>query len=106
MTAKAFSSLHLKAPLLRNLASLGYHEMTPVQAHTLPLVLAGKDVIAKAKTGSGKTAAFGIGLLTNLEVASFKLQALVLCPTRELADQVGRELRRILGCGFFVEYYF
>jgi ATP-independent RNA helicase DbpA len=81
--------------MLKNLASLGYAEMTPVQAHSLPLVLAGKDVIARAKTGSGKTAAFGIGLLTNLEVSSFRLQGLVLCPTRELADQVGKELRRL-----------
>jgi ATP-independent RNA helicase DbpA len=81
--------------MLKNLASLGYTEMTPVQAHSLPLILAGKDVIAKAKTGSGKTAAFGIGLLTNLEPSSFRVQALVLCPTRELADQVGKELRRL-----------
>jgi ATP-independent RNA helicase DbpA len=69
--------------------------MTPIQAHTLPLILAGKDVIAKAKTGSGKTAAFGIGLLTRLEISSTRVQALVLCPTRELADQVGKELRRL-----------
>ncbi len=69
--------------------------MTPIQAHTLPLILAGKDVIAKAKTGSGKTAAFGIGLLTHLEVTSSRVQALVLCPTRELADQVSKELRRL-----------
>ncbi len=95
MNPKAFSSLHLKAPMLKNLASLGYAEMTPVQAHSLPLILAGKDVIAKAKTGSGKTAAFGIGLLTHLDASSFRVQALVLCPTRELADQVGRELRRL-----------
>jgi len=95
MNPNAFSALHLKAPLLKNLASLGYAEMTPVQAHSLPPILAGKDVIAKAKTGSGKTAAFGIGLLTRLEVASFRVQALVLCPTRELADQVGKELRRL-----------
>jgi ATP-dependent RNA helicase DbpA len=93
--SKAFSSLHIKFPLLKNLASLGYTEMTPVQAHALPLILSGKDVIAKAKTGSGKTAAFGIGLLTQLEASSFRVQALVLCPTRELADQVGRELRRL-----------
>ncbi|MRR36683.1 DEAD/DEAH box helicase, partial [bacterium] len=78
MNPKAFSSLHLKAPMLRNLVSLGYAEMTPVQSHSLPLILAGKDVIAKAKTGSGKTAAFGIGLLTHLEAASFRVQALVL----------------------------
>ncbi len=95
MNSKAFAALHLKAPMLKNLASLGYAEMTPVQAHSLPLILAGKDVIAKAKTGSGKTAAFGIGLLTNLEVASTRVQALVLCPTRELADQVSKELRRL-----------
>lgn len=95
MNHKAFTSLHLTPPMLKNLASLGYAEMTPVQAHTLPLILAGKDVIAKAKTGSGKTAAFGIGLLTHLEVSSKRVQALVLCPTRELADQVGKELRRL-----------
>jgi ATP-independent RNA helicase DbpA len=95
MNSKAFSSLHIKFPLLKNLASLGYTEMTPVQAHSLPLILAGKDLIVKAKTGSGKTAAFGIGLLTHLDPTTFTLQALVLCPTRELADQVGRELRRL-----------
>jgi len=95
MKPNAFSSLHIKSPMLKNLASLGYVEMTPVQAHSLPLILAGKDVIAKAKTGSGKTAAFGIGLLTHLDPSSFAVQALVLCPTRELADQVGKELRRL-----------
>jgi len=95
MNANAFSSLHIKAPLLKNLVSLGYAEMTPIQAHSLPLILAGKDLIAKAKTGSGKTAAFGIGLLTHLNPSSFAVQALVLCPTRELADQVGKELRRL-----------
>ena len=95
MTTSVFSTLHLKTPMLKNLASLGYAEMTPIQAHTLPLILAGKDVIAKAKTGSGKTAAFGIGLLTQLDAASSRVQALVLCPTRELADQVGKELRRL-----------
>jgi ATP-independent RNA helicase DbpA len=95
MPHTAFSALHIKPPMLKNLASLGYTAMTPIQAHTLPLILAGKDVIAKAKTGSGKTAAFGIGLLTQLEVSSLRVQALVLCPTRELADQVGKELRRL-----------
>ena len=95
MSSTEFSSLHLKPPMLKNLTSLGYVAMTPIQAHSLPLVLAGKDVIARAKTGSGKTAAFGIGLLTNLEVSNLRVQALVLCPTRELADQVARELRRL-----------
>ncbi len=95
MPNKAFSTLHIKAPMLKNLASLGYNEMTPIQAHSLPLILSGKDLIAKAKTGSGKTAAFGIGLLTQLDVASLAIQALVICPTRELADQVAKELRRL-----------
>jgi len=95
MIPMAFSALHLKTPMLKNLASLGYAEMTPIQAHSLPLILAGKDVVAKAKTGSGKTAAFGIGLLSRVEVTSPRVQALVICPTRELADQVGKELRRL-----------
>jgi len=95
MNPTAFSALHLKPALLKNLTSLGYAVMTPIQAHSLPLILAGKDVIARAKTGSGKTAAFGIGLLSHLQVASPAVQALVLCPTRELADQVGKELRRL-----------
>ena len=69
--------------------------MTPIQAGSLPLVLAGKDLIARAKTGSGKTAAFGIGLLEQINPRFFGVQALVLCPTRELADQVGKELRRL-----------
>jgi len=95
MTMNAFSSLPLTPEMLNNLKSLGYHEMTPIQAQSLPLILAGKDIIAQAKTGSGKTAAFAIGLLARLEVKRFAIQALVLCPTRELADQVAREIRRI-----------
>ncbi len=72
--------------------------MTPVQAQGLPHVLNGKDLIAKAKTGSGKTATFGIGLLDKINPRFFGAQALVLCPTRELADQVGKELRRLARC--------
>lgn len=95
MTSTAFATLPLKHSMLQNLASLGYNEMTPIQAHSLPPILAGTDVIAQAKTGSGKTAAFGIGLLSRLVVSCFSVQGLVLCPTRELADQVGQELRRL-----------
>ncbi len=95
MPHTAFSALHIKPSMLKNLASLGYAAMTPIQLHTLPYILSGKDVIAKAKTGSGKTAAFGIGLLTHLDLSDLRVQALVLCPTRELADQVGKELRRL-----------
>jgi len=90
-----FSSTPLQSGLLGNLASLGYDTMTPIQARSLPPILEGKDVIAQAKTGSGKTAAFGLGLLQKLDVKSFRVQSLVLCPTRELADQVARELRRL-----------
>jgi ATP-independent RNA helicase DbpA len=69
--------------------------MTPIQAASLPLALAGHDLIAQAKTGSGKTAAFALALLANLNLRRFAVQALVLCPTRELADQVTQELRRL-----------
>lgn len=95
MSEQKFTELPLIAPLQDNLASLGYHSMTPIQAESLPLSLAGKDVIAQAKTGSGKTAAFGLCVLQSLEVKQFNTQALVLCPTRELADQVAGELRRL-----------
>lgn len=92
---KQFASLGLKPALLDNLATLGFSQMTDVQALSLPPILAGKDVVAKAKTGSGKTAAFGLGLLQNLKVERFRIQTLVLCPTRELAEQVAEEIRRL-----------
>ena len=67
--------------------------MTPIQARSLPAILKGKDLLAQAKTGRGKTAAFAIGILHKLEVKTYRTQALVLCPTRELADQVSKEIR-------------
>ncbi|MDT0501723.1 MULTISPECIES: ATP-dependent RNA helicase DbpA [unclassified Halomonas] len=91
----SFAALPLAPELLDNLASLGFTAMTPIQAESLPPILAGRDVIAQAKTGSGKTAAFGLGLLSRLTLTSFRVQGLVLCPTRELADQVAVELRRL-----------
>ncbi|TNV22602.1 ATP-dependent RNA helicase DbpA [Buttiauxella sp. B2] len=92
----SFSTLNvLPAEQLANLTELGYHAMTPVQAAALPAILAGKDVRAQAKTGSGKTAAFGLGLLQHIDASQFITQSLVLCPTRELADQVAKELRRL-----------
>jgi len=90
-----FSNLKLQTNLLENLSSLSYDMMTPIQAKSLPHILAGKDVIAQSQTGSGKTAAFGLGLLEKLNVQKLHAQALVLCPTRELADQVAKELRRL-----------
>ena len=95
MSQTAFSSLNLHADLLKNISSLGYETMTPIQAQSLPPILAGKDVIAQGKTGSGKTAAFGLGLLQKLEAKNFRVQSLVLCPTRELADQVAKEIRKL-----------
>jgi len=90
-----FSSLPLTPALLENIESIGYTHLTPIQAETLPHILEGKDIIAQAKTGSGKTAAFGIGLLSRLDFSSFRVQALVICPTRELADQVCKEIRTL-----------
>ena len=90
-----FASLDLNAALVDNLASLGYTEMTPIQAQALPPILANKDVIARAKTGSGKTATFALGLLNKLDVKRFRVQTVVLCPTRELADQVATEIRKL-----------
>ena len=90
-----FSKLSLTKEMLQTIDSLDYNEMTPIQAETLPLILKGDDVIAEAKTGSGKTAAFGIGLLSCLDVKTFRIQSLILCPTRELVDQVTKELRRL-----------
>ncbi|HEY8359222.1 MAG TPA: DEAD/DEAH box helicase, partial [Ramlibacter sp.] len=91
----AFSRLPLAPAVLENLQRLGYTAMTPIQAASLPLALAGKDLIAQAKTGSGKTAAFALALLSRLDARSFAVQSLVLCPTRELADQVTAETRRL-----------
>jgi ATP-dependent RNA helicase DbpA len=91
----SFSSLPLSEAMLANLDSLEYKEMTQIQAESLPIILRGEDIIAQAKTGSGKTAAFGIALLEKLNVRFFGTQALVLCPTRELADQVAKEIRRL-----------
>jgi len=93
--SSAFSTLPLSPATLANLDALGYLEMTPIQAQSLPVMLKGMDLIAQAKTGSGKTAAFGIALLEPLNPRYFGCQALVLCPTRELADQVAKELRRL-----------
>ncbi|RRS03407.1 ATP-dependent RNA helicase DbpA [Aquabacterium soli] len=94
-TQTPFSVLPLAPSLLENLQSLGLHHMTPIQAASLPLALAGHDLIAQAKTGSGKTAAFALALLTRLNPRWFAVQAMVMCPTRELADQVAQEIRRL-----------
>ncbi|MGL4853789.1 MAG: ATP-dependent RNA helicase DbpA [Lentisphaeria bacterium] len=90
-----FTSLKLSAQLLKTVKELNYHEMTPVQEASVPKILVGEDLIVQAKTGSGKTAAFGLGILEKIDLGFLGVQALVLCPTRELADQVASELRRL-----------
>lgn len=95
MTDLSFSSLELPPAQLSNLEQLGYTSMTAIQAETLPLALGGKDLIAQAKTGSGKTAAFTLPILNKLNPRDFGAQALILCPTRELATQVAGEIRRL-----------
>lgn len=95
MSIQKFSELSLPSSQLDNLKDLGYLTMTPIQALALPPILAGKDIVGQAKTGSGKTAAFGIGVLETIDASQFFTQSLILCPTRELADQVSKELRRL-----------
>ncbi len=91
----SFNKLPLDSKILSNLETLGFHSMTPVQEQALPLILEGHDLIAQAKTGSGKTAAFGLGILNKLNLEQKQLQSLVLCPTHELASQVAEEIRRL-----------
>lgn len=95
MTSSKFTTLILRPELLASVAALDYDAMTAIQSQALPALLNGQDVIAQAKTGSGKTVAFGLGLLNKLNALSFRTQALVLCPTRELAEQVSTEIRRL-----------
>ena len=91
----SFDSLPLAPGMQATLKQLNYVAMTPIQAASLPITLAGHDLIAQAKTGSGKTAAFALPLLTKLNPRRFAVQSLILCPTRELADQVTQEIRRL-----------
>lgn len=94
-TSKSFKDSGLSKEILLNLESLGYLEMTPIQEKGLPIVLSDQDFIGQANTGSGKTAVFGLGILSKLDISKLEPQALVLCPTRELAEQVCVEIRRL-----------
>ena len=95
MTSQPFTVLDLPEAQLANLSRLGYLTMTPIQAAALPLAMAGRDLIAQAKTGSGKTAVFALAILHQLDMTDRSVQALVLCPTRELSLQVSAEMRRL-----------
>ncbi len=90
-----FEKLDLCPELLRAVEDMGFEEMTPIQAQSIPVMRSGADMIGQAQTGTGKTAAFGIPLLEKVDPDNRKLQALVLCPTRELAIQVAEELRNL-----------
>ena len=92
---KSFADLALPASLLPGLDALKLELLTPVQAQSLPVAMQGGDVLAIAPTGSGKTVAFGLALLNQVDLGLSRVQGLVLCPTRELADQVGKQLRKL-----------
>ncbi len=94
-SAPRFDSLPIAAPLLEVIRELGFTELTAIQAESIPLLLEGHDLIGQSKTGSGKTLAFSLPILQNLDLSERSVQALVLCPTRELAVQVTREIRRL-----------
>ncbi|HXK18513.1 MAG TPA: ATP-dependent RNA helicase DbpA [Polyangiaceae bacterium] len=93
--SSAFDSLQLLPALLAVVKELGFEELTPIQAQSIPLLLEGKDLLGQSKTGSGKTAAFALPLLQKLDLNRRELQGLVICPTRELGAQVARELRKL-----------
>lgn len=93
--ASGFESLPLRSEILAAAEALGYSTMTPIQSQSLPTLIEGRDLIAQAKTGSGKTAAFSISLLNRLDESQYHTQALIVCPTRELAEQVAEEIRRL-----------
>lgn len=93
MNETRFDALSLPEPLARACESLGFSTPTAIQWQAIPAGLAGRDLLAQARTGSGKTLAFGLPLLAKTEPAALRTQALVLCPTRELADQVAKDLR-------------
>jgi ATP-dependent RNA helicase DeaD len=93
--AITFAKLGLSDALLKSITSVGYEEPTPIQAMTIPELLSGRDVIAQAQTGSGKTAAFGLPIIEAINPRDRHVQALVLCPTRELAIQVAEALHKL-----------
>lgn len=90
-----FSSLGISEPILKALDKMGFEEATPIQAETIPFALEGKDVLGQAQTGTGKTAAFGIPMISKIDRSKRQIQGLVIAPTRELAIQVGEELHRL-----------
>ncbi|MFR3729675.1 DEAD/DEAH box helicase [Lacrimispora sp.] len=95
METMRFDELQLDERILRAVADMGFEEASPIQAQAIPVQMEGRDIIGQAQTGTGKTAAFGIPLLQKIDPKVKKLQAVALCPTRELAIQVADEVRRL-----------
>jgi ATP-dependent RNA helicase DeaD len=95
MTIETFAELGLSEDILKAVTEMGFEKPSPIQAQGIPPVMEGRDVIGQAQTGTGKTAAFGIPVLQRIDLTSNATQALVLCPTRELAVQVSEELGRL-----------
>ncbi|MGM0470854.1 MAG: DEAD/DEAH box helicase [Bacillota bacterium] len=95
MEKKKFEELNLSTEIKRAVEDMGFEEATPIQSQAIPYLLQGRDVIGQAQTGTGKTAAFGIPILEQIDEESKNVQVLILCPTRELAIQVSEEIRRL-----------
>ena len=95
MDAIRFEDLNLDAKIMRAVTDMGFEAASPIQARSIPLELEGLDIIGQAQTGTGKTAAFGIPLLQKVDPKLKKPQAIILCPTRELAIQVSDEIHRL-----------
>lgn len=90
-----FDELKLETPIMKAIGQMGFEQASPIQAKAIPAIIEGKDIVGQAQTGTGKTAAFGIPLLQKINLKSKHLQAIVLCPTRELAIQVAEEIRKL-----------
>ena len=95
METVRFEELGLYPQILRAIKEMGFEEMTPIQTGAIPIVMEGRDIIGQAQTGTGKTASFGIPLLMKVDPNNHRTQALVLCPTRELAIQCAEEIRKL-----------
>ena len=96
MTPTRFDEMNLSPDLTRAIADMGFEEATPIQHQAIEIIMSGRDVVGQSQTGTGKTAAFGIPCIENIDPENRDLQALILCPTRELAIQVCEEFRKLL----------
>src|SRR6187401_407800 len=96
MNTLKFEELNLSKEVQRAIIDMGFEEATPIQSQAIPVILGGKDIIGQAQTGTGKTASFGIPIIEGIDDHLKKVQALVLCPTRELAIQVSEEIGELL----------